>query len=226
MEAATQTLSGGSFDIAFDDTATSLFGVPAIVGNSIVFSPPAFAANSTDGAGQVSVDRTINLQLMPHLGQAVQMIGLLEHGSYQLSGSQSDVYASGELRVSGLTNPAIQVSGSIIPNTLFGFTGSSVQSWQGTAAVTFDGSGIDQSAGINLRLQNLLEGKTLRTDSTPLRVAFVGLDTSGQSIALNVTMVPEPETWALLMTGLGVLGAAARRSNRKVARRSFAITAT
>ncbi|MDR2093264.1 MAG: PEPxxWA-CTERM sorting domain-containing protein [Azoarcus sp.] len=39
-------------------------------------------------------------------------------------------------------------------------------------------------------------------------------DITGGSIAYTVTSVPEPETWAMLLAGLGVMGATARRRVR------------
>jgi hypothetical protein len=39
----------------------------------------------------------------------------------------------------------------------------------------------------------------------------------GGSITYNVTSVPEPETWAMLLAGLGVMGATARRRSRRTA---------
>ena len=40
---------------------------------------------------------------------------------------------------------------------------------------------------------------------------------AGYSVA-SITPVPEPETWAMLLAGLGLLGAAARRNQKKIGR--------
>jgi hypothetical protein len=66
-------------------------------------------------------------------------------------------------------------------------------------------------------LQNVLTARTTTTDPNPLQVAMVQISPAGNAIALNVTMVPEPEGWAMLLAGLGVLTAARRRRNRVTA---------
>lgn len=215
--AATQTLTGTRFDVVFDDAAIGLYGPLLLAGDSIVFSPIAFAANSENGAGQATLDRTVELQLLPHAGQVISAVGLIERGTYRLAGAQSDVYASGELRVSGVLNAAPQVADALVPDTFFGFTGGATQAWQGTAAVSLLGSGIAQDGGVRLSLQTILEGKTRVTDTSALRVAYIGLDPTGAAITLNVTMVPEPESWAMLLTGLAAIGALARRRRHAVA---------
>lgn len=43
---------------------------------------------------------------------------------------------------------------------------------------------------------------------------FEDIQGSNQQFSWSVTPVPEPETWAMLMLGLGAMGAAARRKSR------------
>jgi len=213
-DAATQVLSGSHFDLAFDDSMLGLFGTPSLSGDTIIFSPTTFVAQSVIGSGRVTLNQSVSLQLLLHAGQTIQSISLTESGSFRLAGNQSDVYADGELRGFGLATPANALVSAITPDTQFGPNADgSPQVWNGAAALGFTGSGINQSAGVGITLQNVLTARTTTTDPNPLQVAMVQLSPAGNAIALSVTMVPEPETWAMLLAGLGVLAAARRRLN-------------
>jgi MYXO-CTERM domain-containing protein len=216
--AATQVLSGSHFDVIFDDSALGLFGAPSLSGDTIYFSPTAFIAQSAIGSGRITLNQSVSLQLVLHGGRSIDSISLTEGGTFRLAGSQSDVYADGELRGFGLAAPGNTLVAAITPDTGFGpnATGSP-QAWNGAATLGFAGSGIDQSAGVGVTLQNVLTARTTTTDPNPLQVAMVQISPAGNAIALNVTMVPEPEGWAMLLAGLGVLTAARRRRNRVTA---------
>ena len=58
---------------------------------------------------------------------------------------------------------------------------------------------------------NGLDPKTTWVFTAP---AFV-LDLTGGQIAYRVSSIPEPEGWAMLLAGLGVIGTAARRGARR-----------
>jgi len=210
--AATQVISGSQFDVAYDDSALGLFGAPSLSGNTIFFSPTAFSVQSTVGQGRLNLNQSVSLQVLLHGGQSIQSISLSESGTFRLAGTQSDVYADGELSAFGLAAPGSPLVSAITPDSLFGPNADgSPQAWNGTAVLGLAGSGIDQSAGVGVTLQNFLTARTTTTDPNPLQVDMVQISPTGNTIALNVTMVPEPESWAMLLAGMGVLAAARRR---------------
>jgi hypothetical protein len=215
--AATQVLSGSHFDVAYDDSALGLFGAPSLSGNTIFFSPTAFSVQSTVGQGRLNLNQSVSLQLLLHAGQTVQSINLSETGTFRLAGTQSDVYADGELSAFGLAAPGNALVSAITPDSLFGPNANGApQPWNGAASLDLAGSGIDQSAGVGVKLQNFLTARTTTTDPNPLQVAMVQISPAGNAIALSVTMVPELESWAMLLAGLGVLAAVRRRKKHTI----------
>lgn len=211
--AASATLTGSSFDVIYDTDGVGLFGTPVLTGSTISFTPAGFLAQSLDGAGPVTLDKTVSLQLVMHGGRSVRSVSLLEQGTYRLAGRQSDVYVRGELRAFGLANPAAQVVDTVTPNIFFPVTGGSLQDWQATASVNLDGAGLDQAGGLGIALQNVLDATSRATDTSAFRLAVIEKSSVAHGITLNVSMVPEPGAWAMLLAGLGAL-AATRRRNR------------
>ena len=55
------TLSGSSVDFIIDDTqpGLALYGLPTVAGDSLLFFPSQFRAQSNNGAGTLGVDATI-----------------------------------------------------------------------------------------------------------------------------------------------------------------------
>lgn len=201
--ALTTTMSGTNFDISFENTG--LFGTPTIVGNSIVWSPSSFAANTT--SDMTLVNSTFSVTITAKNNLSLNSFSLTEAGDYSYFGTGNGVAAGGELRVTNLVGtPSTQVSdimmaGSTMPNaTVVPFP---TQKWNADAMVSMS------TTKATAQVQNLLAAWA--SDTTALDYAFI----QKKNIVLEVGMVPEPETYAMMLAGLGALGfLASRRRNR------------
>ena len=115
--------------------------------------------------------------------------------------------------MSGLSN----VTGSF--DYLLNATGASGSVYTGatvsdlTASLYLGNTLKGTSTGLNYSFSNLLSGNyTLKASGTVANGGFNLLITN-----YTVTPVPEPETYAMLLAGLGVMGAIARRRSKTAA---------
>jgi hypothetical protein len=95
------TLSGHQFDLRYDTAEVGLFGTPTLVGNTILFTPSAFSAQSLNGAGTFNVSSSLAIELVAHSGFRFGSLGIGEAGDYRLSGAGSSVGVSGLFSASG-----------------------------------------------------------------------------------------------------------------------------
>nr|WP_315394337.1 PEP-CTERM sorting domain-containing protein [uncultured Duganella sp.] len=106
--------------------------------------------------------------------------------------------------VVSITDNAVSFAGWSFPNAFvdYAFNGTVLKT-----AGRWSGYGIDPSsnlAGFSLDRITVVGGE--------LRVNFQGLSVdTGTRLALNVSAVPEPETYAMLLAGVGMVGLARRR---------------
>ncbi len=92
------TINGDNFDIVYTDLSDfGLYGLPSFSGNTVLFTPNNFSAESLDGAGTVSTNVNADFQIIPHTGFAIDSLFLIERGFYLLNGAGSTVTHSGDL---------------------------------------------------------------------------------------------------------------------------------
>ncbi|KVW94645.1 FxDxF family PEP-CTERM protein [Thiobacillus denitrificans] len=204
--AASVTLAGNTIDFSFDDALLGLFGPASVSGDTLYFTPVDFEAKSLNGAGFALTNETINIQVSAHAGWTFTTLDLVEKGDYLLLGSGSMADVAGQIRVFDIANPLTDVTSSILPAASFSQMGVPTHNW--TALASTDLSAWDSVQAINVTVENLLLVSTGATSSLAfVEKKFVGL-TPGM---VAVTPVPEAETYAMMLAGLGLVGFAAAR---------------
>lgn len=213
-QASMVTLIGTDFDVRYDDTLlnASLFGTPYIAGNTLSFTPVNFKAQSTTADRYATADSTINLQLLPHAGQMISAVSLIERGDYRLRGSQSFVEVTGQIRLFDLDRPLNEDTATIVANAPLTLADGVLHNWQAAAQIQTQGNPLLQGAThYNLTIQNLLGAYTSDTESGVPVMAFIQKKNLIGSVSVSVTAVPEPATWVLGLAGLMLIPLIARR---------------
>lgn len=204
--ASSVTLTGTHFDVTYDNAALGLFGAPvSLVDDQLYFFPTTFVAQ-TDLGIKVS-NSTIALKITAKDGFQLSSFGLEEGGDYfyfgsGAAGSHVGVSASGQLRVTplpGITSANPLSSSSFSANAAYDFTTSNwnASAWAWAPAGT---------TVANVSIQNILAAYAQRD---PDGYAFI--EKKDAVLSIGVTAVPEPETWAMLLSGLALVGFLARR---------------
>lgn len=205
VAAAPVTMVGSTVTYSFDDALLGLFGMPTLVGDSLFFTPTTFKAEangSTSLLGFTAATMNIRVQAN-HPAQWIDTVRLTEVGDYllfdPLNVSVEEVNVNGQIRVRDL-NTLAEVTDSIVPTTPLTLVGLPSKNWSATASADV-GSWMAQA--INVTVENLLIAYTTAAPS----LAFI----EKKGVVLEVSAVPEPETWAMLLTGLGLVGLQLRR---------------
>lgn len=176
--------SGGGSD-------TALFGSPTIIGDSFVFFPSQFRAESTNGVADSTYDR-LEVDLTALAGKNITGIRITEYGDYGILSSGS-VQVSGGLFFTniGNTGTGIIATASLASNPVSPITSGS-GNWTATATI----SGLDWTKAKFIMNNNLQA--TSAAGSTSFIEKKVG------QAAVVITIIPEPATIALLALG-GIL---------------------
>ena len=208
--AASVTLAGTTVDFTFDDALLGRFGDANVSGDVLYFTPVDFEARSLNGAGFALTNDTMNIQVAARDDWKFSGISLLERGDFLLLGSGSMVNVAGQLRVFDIANPLVDVTAGILPAAPLNQTGLSTHNW--TADASIDLSAWENARVINVTVENLLLASTGVVPSLAfVEKKFVGLN----PFLVAVTPVPEAETYAMMLAGLGLVGwSAMRRRSR------------
>ncbi len=209
--AASATLTGTNFDFTYDDALMGLFGQPTVAGDTLFFTPINFTAKSLNGAGYAFNNETLNLKVKAHTGKAFTNVGLVEKGDYLLLGAGSTAEVDGQVRVFDSAMPLVDLTSNITPSSPLNLMGGPSKNWTANASV--DVSSWKTARTLNVTLENLL----LTSSSAPASLAFmekkfVGLTFGSSSIAA----VPEAETYAMMLAGLGLVGLVVSRRRKTV----------
>lgn len=223
------TLPGVNFDLTYDDAKLGAYGAPSLLGSFITFTPSTYVAQSNNGNPPTMLDlesSTINLRIALHDGFRIQSVALSEGGDYLKLGSLSQVGVSGQTRALDLAqNVATQVIQPILvsplnitnpglPNPSF-----ATHNWNATTFTDLSGASYASTQTLSYTIQNLLFAFSAPFGPSPLdpdlirqafiEKKFVGLDVS-------VTLIPEPEVWAMMLVGAGLVGFQLRRKSKQM----------
>lgn len=207
--AATVTLDGEHFTISYDTAVLGLFGTPLLVDSSLVFAPggsPGFSAQS--GNGFDFTNSTFSFTIAADPGYKLTGFNLFEAGDYFLIGSSSQVSVGGQLRVKPLGGSALTAAISpVAPLTIqTGFPLFTTSNWEAAASVSPTnplGSAVVSIENILGAFSPVGQGGYAFVEKKNIELGFV------------LTPIPEPESYAMLLAGLGLMGFVARRRSQR-----------
>lgn len=220
VSAALVTIVGTNFDLTYDDTKLGLFGAPTLVGDTLFFTPNAFAAESLNGAGAVTTNSTVSgLVLTAKNGYQFGAFDLAEFGDYRLNGASSFVTVTGQLRAFNVASSINTQTASFLAvdgSTPLTINNGLLQPWLATARIDAGtapqavppqfGEALNVLAtrpgAVGLTIENQLLAFT-DPDGTGLRQAFIEKKFNG--ISVDVTPVPVPPAAAMMVLGLASL---------------------
>ncbi|MCD4830799.1 MAG: PEP-CTERM sorting domain-containing protein [Anaerohalosphaeraceae bacterium] len=179
--------SADSFDWSNGGSDNGLFGDPNVAGNTFIFFPSNFRAESVNGVADIVSDR-MEVTLTAKPGSAITGIRITEYGDYGIL-SQGLVSASGTMFLTNLSE--FEVRHSDFNSDPASPISSGFGSWSAEVAV----DNIEWSQ-LKLVLDN-----NLMAISMPGSVAFIEKKIMGS--AVSVEIIPEPATMVLL--GIGSL---------------------
>ncbi|MBX3680377.1 PEP-CTERM sorting domain-containing protein [Cognatazoarcus halotolerans] len=203
--AAMQTLDGVGFDITYDDAALGLFGSPSLIDNSLFFAPsgsPGFSAQTASGFA--FTNSTFAFQISADPGYVLTAFTLVEEGDYFYFGEGSGVDVGGQLRVKPLVPLAESMTSAIEADTGIMNTTLSIATHNWSSMSVVETAGIEKA---NVSIENLLAAYSYTTSGP----SYAFIEKKGVELAVGVAAVPEPESYALMLAGIGMIGMAARR---------------
>lgn len=198
--------SANQVTYTFDSTQAgfSMFGTPTVSGNSLSFVPNGFLA--TDGA---PVFPMITVTVTANAGYFLSGFQLIETGGYTLPTSVDEVYLGGvfeALDIEGTTGNEVSSS---ITGPAFTTTGTNL-AWTGGASLVIPASGWGG-------LDGLVTSVSLTIDNQLFAFGAGEIWKDAISVVAVTTPVPEAETYAMMLVGLGLVGFMVRRRSRLLA---------
>ena len=195
-------------------TDPGLFGTASLDGDDLVFAPSAgFKATSANGtpgwkSQNVIIEVSVNDAYLSTL--ALSSFSLFEEGGYSLSGSTATAGVTGyieALDIEGTTS--LWEKGNITASGL-GVSGTN-NAWTGAASVALPESGWGGANGVVSSVKLTLSNKVFATTGLG-STAAIWKDMVNLHVVTSP--VPEAETYAMMLAGLGLVGFMARRRNR------------
>src|SRR5574340_127478 len=207
------TVVGTSVSFTFDSALSGLFGAPTVTGDALFFTPTTYKAQSYNGTGFASASQTFNITVNANPGYQVSAVSLTEDGDYFNIGTGSSVAVGGKFYARDLESPLTPAATSKIKSSasltdMTSMADFETTDWASHAniAIPAGWGGADGIVrGVNVTIENiLLASSTALGDAAFIEKKFAGL-------YVVTAPVPEPETYAMLLVGLGLVGFAVRR---------------
>lgn len=201
--AATQTLDGAGFSITFEEDLGNLFGGPSLSANTLSFSSLASFFDRSTASGAVSETFGFSFSLDP--GYVLTSLGFNQSGTFSLNGGSSRVSAQSFVELDSGNGAAqgLNFAGGLNGNA---GNGAGTGNWSATGG--FSGAGITSA---NVFLSTALDAWVQGAGNK----SFSSIALGSTAFTFSVAPVPEPEAYLMLLTGLGLVGFAARRRARQ-----------
>ena len=207
--AATNTLDGDHFTITYDDAVVGLFGMPSLVNSNLVFGniggSPGFSAQT--GSGMKFTNSTFAFTITADQGYTLSGFNLYEAGDYAVIGDTSAVVASGQLRVkpvgvSAMTSPIVTTAPLTAKTSFMGYA---TTDWEAHASI----NPATALTFATVSIENIL-GAYVPT------AGYAFIEKKNVELGFILSAVPEPESYAMLLAGLGMMmGVVSRRRNKR-----------
>jgi hypothetical protein len=153
----------------------------------------------------------INVTVSAHTGYQLTAFNLDEQGGYSLAGEGASAYVSGYLGALDIEGNTSNHLNSALQSSLSNGT------WSASAGVTLPATGWGGTDGIvssvSLAISNDLFADAGFGSSASIYKDFVGITAVTTPVT---TPVPEADTYAMLLAGLGLVGFMARRARMAV----------
>ena len=192
--------SASNFDWANGGSREGRFGNPVLVaGNTFVFFPQNFRAQSV-GGGAVIVGDRLEFDLFAHAGFRITGVSIAEFGDYGIVGDGGSVTDSGGLFVTNLDTAQV-VSNQIVTTPGSPITGEGFGNWSGSTSVD-----VSNAQPAWTRVHVVVDNDLIAIFGVG-GVAYIEKKVFGSGV--SITIVPTPGSLALV--GLGGLVATRRR---------------
>lgn len=197
--------SSGEADFFFWENGGSdngLFGDPTLVGgDTFVFTPSNFRAESADGDSDVTSDR-MQVDIIAKPGFFIEGILIQEFGDYGIAGDGAQASVTGSLFLTNLDEFDVRVA-TLTTDPAMPVT-SGAGTWTGEVGIDLSNE-FPQWTHLRVVLNN-----NLVTITQPGSAAFIEKKVTGAGV--SVTIIPEPATVFVLAAGALVgLGLTRRR---------------
>ncbi|WP_374511673.1 PEPxxWA-CTERM sorting domain-containing protein [Niveibacterium sp.] len=204
--AAVTTLDGKGFDVSFNG---STFGAGAISlsadGKSVLFDTDALSAIAVKGDNDIAFD-ALNFSITLDSGYTFKSLEMSQSGDYQLLKKNSEVFAS----LSSAVSIAGVAKSAAYKTAVFDLDGvkSGANSWSLSSTYNLAGTPYATASKLNVWALSLLSADAAKS-------GFASIAAHDYSLQVMTAAVPEPEQWALMLAGIGMVGAIARRRSAR-----------
>ncbi|MBU1395055.1 MAG: PEP-CTERM sorting domain-containing protein [Gammaproteobacteria bacterium] len=197
------TLTGTNVSYTFYEEELGLLGTASTSGDDLIFAPINFTASSS---GLPFASQAIHVTVSANTGYQLSAFSLTESGGYSRTGNDVDVGVTGTFGATDIEG----TTGNYIPMTIAAdapFDGAT-SSWSSLTAINLPATGwggVDGMVGsVSLLISNQLFATVLAGSTASIYKDFVG-------VTVVTAPVPEAQTYALMLAGLGLVGFMARR---------------
>lgn len=199
------TLNGTTVKYTINDPL-AYFGSASVVGDSLVFAPSGFTAGGLNPFAGQQVN--VIVEALDPLNYQLASFSLSESGSY--SGYVDDPVTGANALISGVFN-AIDSEGNTSNriDSAIAISGlaNGAGTWTGSAAITLPATGWGGGDGVVGKIELQLVNDLVAFDTAEIWKNMA-------SITVVTSPVPEAETYAMMLAGLGLVGFMARRRAR------------